>query len=110
MPFIINPRMGSMEEFGQLKALGDGMLEEAGLGNFSVEIRPATDLEEKAVAGEGLAPVADTGFNYAADEQKMVIYRTENSDNPLLENVTTDPEGTAKRIVAELVEMAKKNN
>lgn len=40
----------------------------------------------------------------------MVIYRTENSDNPMLENLATDPEGTADRIVAELLKMAKDTN
>ncbi|GEM_PF-7133621 len=104
MPFVIHHNLAGEELFEELKEIGDQVLAEAGLGDYAVEVRPATDLEEKSVAGEGLAPVEDSGDNFVPDTARMVVYRTERAENPLLKGLDEDPAACARTLVDRLSE------
>ena len=110
MPFVITSELNALPGFEDLKSEGDRLMEEAGLIDFNVEIRPATDIEEKNMAGRGLAPGPDTGDSYIADEKRHIIYRTEEATNPLLEDVESKPKNAAAKIVDRLKVHAERHH
>ncbi len=104
MPFVIHHKLADEEVFEELKTRGDQIMEESGLQDYTIEVRPATDLEEKSMAGEGLAPVEDSGDNFVSDTARMVVYRTTRAENPLLHELDSDPQDCARRLVSRLSE------
>jgi len=104
MPFSIHRDLASVQAYENLKVDGDRLLEESDLYPYTIEIRPATKLEEKALAGEGLSPVADSGDNFVPDTQRMVVYCGETAENPLLEELESDPGRCAHSLVERLAQ------
>ena len=103
MPFIIHHKLENQPGYSVLKEYGDQLLEEKELHDYTIEVRPATSVEEKAVAGEGLSPAKDSGDKYASDVHQMVVYRTQSVNNPWLEELASNPERTAERMVDRLL-------
>ncbi|MFO7942127.1 MAG: hypothetical protein R6U92_05760 [Bacillota bacterium] len=108
MPFLINPQFANLSEYAELKEKGDAALEREGLDNYTIQVRPATPVEEKALAGKGLAPTPDTGDNFAPDTGTLVVYQGESAENPLLEGIESDPEAVVERLVERLREWVEK--
>ncbi|MFO8060705.1 MAG: hypothetical protein R6U70_08640 [Bacillota bacterium] len=102
MPFIIHGDLADMAAYQELKTAGDPILQQESLEEYTIEIRPATDLEERALAGEGLAPVEDSGDNFVVDTGRMVVYHARSAQNPLLETLEADPAGCARDLVDRL--------
>ncbi|MFP4199830.1 MAG: hypothetical protein ACLFS8_00275 [Clostridia bacterium] len=108
MPLLLNPKLADLPGYAELKDECEKMMQDEGLDSYTIEVRPATPIEEKALAGEGLAPEPDTGDNFAADTGTLVVYRGEKAQNPLLEGVESDPSAVAARLVDRLEEWVAK--
>lgn len=99
---MIHNDLAGNDAYEALKAQGDPILEEEGLEHYTIEVRPATALEEKALSGGGLAPVEDSGDNFVTDTGRMVVYHAESAENPLLADLEEDPAVCARSLVERL--------
>ena len=99
---MIHKDLTDNDAYEELKAQGDPILQEEGLEHYMIEVRPATDLEEKALSGGGLAPVEESGDNFVADTGRMVVYHAKSTQNPLLGELEKDPAVCARSLVDRL--------